>query len=115
MTGPSAIGSENGTPSSTMSAPAATRRCRIGTVIAGDGSPAVTYGMSAVRPAARRRANVESIRLKPGAPSAPRRIAFGPAVEPEAGALRDGVHVLVAATGEVDEQDGLARQRRREL
>ncbi len=42
MTGPSAIGSENGTPTSITSAPAVTSADMIGTVAAGDGSPAVT-------------------------------------------------------------------------
>ena len=41
ITGPSAIGSENGTPSSMMSAPASTSPCISGTVSAGCGSPAV--------------------------------------------------------------------------
>jgi hypothetical protein len=42
ITGPSAIGSENGTPSSSTSAPAATSDCMIGSVDASDGSPVVT-------------------------------------------------------------------------
>src|SRR3989442_3572274 len=63
ITGPSAIGSENGTPSSTTSAPAATSACSNGTVTAGVGSPAVTYGINATRPAARSVANLLSIRF----------------------------------------------------
>jgi len=47
MVGPSAIGSEKGTPSSRMSAPDPTSARMIGTVIAGVGSPAVTKGISA--------------------------------------------------------------------
>ncbi len=52
MAGPSAIGSENGTPISRMSLPASTMPWRIGTVLAFSGSPAVTKGISALRPAA---------------------------------------------------------------
>jgi hypothetical protein len=47
ITGPSAIGSENGTPSSRTSAPPATIACISGTVISGPGSPAV---MKVTRP-----------------------------------------------------------------
>src|SRR4051812_2347022 len=53
MIGPSAIGSENGTPISRMSAPARSRPCSRSTVASGDGCPAVTYGTSARRPVAR--------------------------------------------------------------
>jgi hypothetical protein len=42
ITGPSAIGSENGTPSSITSAPAATMPCISSTVTSAYGSPAVT-------------------------------------------------------------------------
>ena len=41
ITGPSAMGSEKGTPSSSRSAPASTRACISGTVTSGCGSPAV--------------------------------------------------------------------------
>src|SRR5882724_3891840 len=47
ITGPSAMGSENGTPSSITSAPAPARACISGTVTPGAGSPAVMYGISA--------------------------------------------------------------------
>src|SRR5689334_19769252 len=53
MMGPSAIGSENGTPISRMSAPARSSPCSRWTVASGDGCPAVTYGTSARRPDAR--------------------------------------------------------------
>ena len=49
MVGPSAIGSENGTPSSITSAPASTSACMTGTVASSDGSPAVMKGISALR------------------------------------------------------------------
>ena len=48
-TGPSAMGSENGTPISSRSAPAATMACNNGTVTSGCGSPAVTNGINALR------------------------------------------------------------------
>ena len=51
ITGPSAIGSENGTPSSRTSAPAATSACISGTVQDGSGSPAVINGINNLRPA----------------------------------------------------------------
>src|SRR5829696_1722769 len=53
ITGPSASGSENGTPTSTTSAPAASRPWRRATLRAGSGWPAVTYGTKARRPSRR--------------------------------------------------------------
>src|SRR5690349_5114315 len=53
MTGPSAIGSENGTPSSITSAPASTSPAISVRVASIDGWPAVIYGTSARRPDAR--------------------------------------------------------------
>src|SRR5712671_7167256 len=47
MVGPSARGSENGTPTSTKSAPAATTHRSASTDTAGVGKPAVRYGISA--------------------------------------------------------------------
>src|SRR5215813_5747532 len=119
ITGPSAIGSEKGTPSSIKSAPASTSACSRGTVTVGEGSPAVTYGISAVPPELRRRAKQASMRfmrqyacnrrLRPT-----RRIALRTAEEMEPGAISDRRHVLVAAPGEIHEQDSVACQRRRE-
>ena len=63
ITGPSAIGSENGTPSSMRSAPASTMACITGTVASGVGSPAVTNGMRAVRCCAFSAANRPAMRL----------------------------------------------------
>src|SRR6266480_3226342 len=51
MVGPSARGSENGTPTSTKSAPAAATRRSASRDRAGVGNPAVRYGISAARPA----------------------------------------------------------------
>src|SRR5688572_32922568 len=63
MTGPSAIGSENGTPSSMTSAPAAASACITGTVASSDGSPAVTNGTRALRPWALSEAKRELMRF----------------------------------------------------
>src|SRR5438552_17432938 len=49
MVGPSASGSENGTPTSTKSAPAAATHLRASSDTSGVGNPAVRYGMSAAR------------------------------------------------------------------
>src|SRR6476620_12474864 len=99
MTGPSAIGSENGTPSSITSAPPPTSACMSGTALAGVGSPAVTKGISAFRASRRSVSKVAAIR------------DIG-RLELDAELLCDGVHVLVAAPGEVDEQDLLLGQPR---
>src|SRR5262245_19050341 len=100
MVGPSAIGSEKGTPSSMMSAPPETSASMMGTVAAGLGSPAVTKGISAFLFCAWSLLNACAMRdmseLHPG--------AFG-----------DGVHVLVAAAGEVDQQHLVLAQGRGDL
>src|SRR6185437_2761319 len=62
ITGPSAIGSEKGTPSSITSAPPAASACMNSTVRAGSGSPAVMNGISPFRPSADNAANVFLIR-----------------------------------------------------
>src|SRR5437588_12831903 len=49
MVGPSASGSENGTPTSTKSAPAAATHLSASSDTSGVGNPAVRYGMSAAR------------------------------------------------------------------
>src|SRR5438105_2903936 len=53
MIGPSAMGSENGTPTSTTSTPALSSPASSSSVASGDGCPAVIYGTSARRPPAR--------------------------------------------------------------
>src|SRR3546814_18772854 len=63
MVGPSAIGSENGTPSSITSAPASTSACMTGTSDSSEGSPAVMKGISALRLADLRWANLVSMRF----------------------------------------------------
>src|SRR5436305_3419161 len=62
MIGPSAIGSENGTPISMTSAPASCSPCTSSSVALGEGCPAVTYGTSARRPDARSWANCSARR-----------------------------------------------------
>ncbi|KAG1221100.1 hypothetical protein G6F68_021019 [Rhizopus microsporus] len=63
ITGPSAMGSENGTPSSITSAPASTSAFIRGSVAAGDGSPAAIYGISAAaRPDSAVRAKAAAMR-----------------------------------------------------
>ena len=86
ITGPSAMGSENGTPSSSTSAPASTSACISGTVAAGEGSPAA-MGISAdARPEAAVRAKAAAIRSL--------RVIM--ASQLDAAAFGDGMHVLVA-------------------
>src|SRR5262245_52882862 len=60
MTGPSAIGSENGNPTSMTSAPAAGSSASRLAVVPRSGSPAVTNGRKALWPVARSRTNVAS-------------------------------------------------------
>src|SRR6185437_6726491 len=118
ITGPSAIGSENGTPSSITSAPALTSACRIGTVCEGAGSPAVTKGMRALRRFAPSDRPGPSPRPSPegeGEINFSKALAMRLISERDAGGLGDGVHVLVAAAGEVHEEDPVARHRGRDL
>src|SRR5688500_11194541 len=95
ITGPSAIGSEKGTPTSTTSAPASSRPCSSASERSRSGCPAVTYGTSALRPVARSVSNrwlsrsgevvadadaitIRILRLDDGAGAAlARRILFG--------------------------------------
>src|SRR5262245_42538660 len=81
ITGPSASGSENGTPTSRTSAPARSSAFRISADRARSGSPAVTYVTSPGRFSARSRSNVLASRDM----------------------FLHGVHVLVAAAGEIDQ------------
>src|SRR5438445_11271290 len=53
IVGPSSRGSLNGTPTSTMSAPAASARRSASSEAGGVGKPAVRYGINAARPSPR--------------------------------------------------------------
>src|SRR3954468_16164732 len=64
MTGPSAIGSENGTPTSMTSAPASSRPLSNSIVPAIEGSPAVMYGTNARRFAFRSAAKRSSMTVR---------------------------------------------------
>ena len=70
VTGPSAMGSEKGTPSSIRSAPAETMACISGTVASRAGSPAVTKGIRAVRRRPRSSSKRAATRLIGSAPRA---------------------------------------------
>src|SRR5436309_2117548 len=72
-TGPSAIGSENGTPSSITSAPSATAARTRSRVVGRSGSPAVKYGTSATWPRAPSAAKVPAMRLTRASPRGARR------------------------------------------
>src|SRR3954464_8405148 len=63
ITGPSASGSENGTPSSTRSAPWSAQARPIATEVSTSGKPPIRYGISAARPGAA--ANAAAIRAWP--------------------------------------------------
>src|SRR5437660_8171074 len=104
MVGPSASGSLNGTPTSMKSAPAASARRSAARHPAGDGYPAVRYGISAARPA-------------PPARSACHRRAIGWSdkvvadLDPvllRVGDLDDGPRIvaLLIALGQVGEESG---------
>src|ERR1041384_6646030 len=64
MTGPSAMGSENGRPSSMTSAPASCRPWIKSIVADASGCPAVMYGTRARFPDCFRAANAEAIRFR---------------------------------------------------
>src|SRR5205823_2128273 len=93
MTGPSASGSENGTPTSSTSAPARSSARRISAERGRSGSPAVVYVTSPVVRSERRRAKRSAILPIP---------PFLPVLH--------CLHVLVAASGKIDEHDAVASQ-----
>src|SRR4051812_36779650 len=67
MTGPSASGSENGTPSSTRSAPESAYASATANEVSMSGNPPIMYGMSAARPSRRARSNAPLMSSAPGA------------------------------------------------
>src|SRR5574338_260533 len=111
MVGPSAMGSEKGTPSSMMSAPPATRARIRGRVNSGSGSPAVMKGIRALRPLAARLAKVVWILDMGNSAGQPKSPAES---EGYAGALGHGVHVLVAPAGKIHQQQLFLGQGRRQ-
>lgn len=113
MTGPSASGSEYGTPSSIMSAPAFSSSTTISTVVRRSGSPVVMNGMSAVRCSALSLSKTRSIgfMLQPSEishnrfhvlVSAPRKMT---AIVWPAG--RDGASFITWATAWADSKAGM--------
>src|SRR5664279_5174838 len=125
ITGPSAMGSLNGTPSSMMSAPAAAIANMIAAVPSACGSPVVMYGMTALRWHSRSAAKVALMRLiaGPGAtpaararrdPSSGTGVTLSSRSSPRV-ELRHGGDVLVATARQVDEQVLIAAQGRCEL
>src|SRR3954453_9878421 len=67
MTGPSASGSENGTPSSTRSAPDSAYASAIALEVSRSGKPPIMYGIRADRPSLRAASNACLIRPTPAA------------------------------------------------
>src|SRR3954471_20821825 len=103
ITGPSASGSLNGTPSSTRSAPASAYATPTATEASTSGKPPIRYGISAARPGAALKA--AAMRAEPVSPAAVTRRP------PSSLAAQLGQHflqVLVAAPGQAHEVE-LAR------
>src|SRR5262245_21003713 len=80
IAGPSAIGSVNGMPSSTTSAPAAGRARRMASEVSRSGSPAVRNVTSAARPCVLRSAKRRSMRVLMGYARCSLGRAFAPAL-----------------------------------
>src|SRR5271163_3180298 len=104
LAGPSAIGSENGTPSSIRSAPRASSSSTSRRVVSRSGSPATMNGISAASPRARRSRNLRFILPAP---------AMSLHRHPEG--LGDRAHILVAAAGQIHDHDLFLWQLRRQL
>src|ERR1044072_3252152 len=92
MTGPSAIGSLNGTPSSINVAPDCARLTRSFSVVARSGSPAVMKGMNPFFPSRLRFVNESAMRPK--------------ALRPQL--FAHGIYVLITATRKIHDQDFIA-------
>src|SRR5580704_16717918 len=100
ITGPSATGSLNGTPSSITSAPASAAASTIFSVAASDGSPAVMYATRPISPAS------ESARNR----CAMRPVGFGAvtAVCDDAkfsDIARENIHILIATSGKIQDYE----------
>src|ERR1041384_3899583 len=102
MVGPSARGSENGTPTSTRSAPAAATRCRASSDAAAVGNRAVRYGISAARPASR------TVRHRAAMGRSDKVVADLEAVFDRVGDLDDGARevALLIALREIGQEAG---------
>src|SRR5512143_168214 len=114
ITGPSAMGSENGTPSSMMSAPASTSACINGTVRPLPGSPAVMNGIRAFLFCACSAVKVSPMRLMVWSSENSVRMGM-PGLQRDPRYLRHGVDVLVTASGQVHQDDLVLAQGRREF
>src|ERR1051326_207974 len=115
-TGPSAIGSLKGMPSSIMSAPARSRASSSGTVSAGSGSPNVRNGTNPASPRSRKGDKHPASRRPPQGPKPPgapppRRVR--PSSQRPSDEARHGLHVLVATPGKADDENLLLVHRRR--
>src|SRR5436190_7484636 len=107
ITGPSASGSENGTPSSIRSAPASTYASATAIAARASGKPPMRYGISAARRSPRAKAKAREMR------SAPPPVWPPTSAPPESPSLRSGIEVtdarhyfrqiLVSATAEADQ------------
>src|SRR5690348_9477660 len=116
ITGPSASGSLNGTPSSIRSAPASAYAMPTATEVSASGNPPIRYGISAARPDAA--LNAAAMRARPVSATAVtrrpwRRLRRRPPSRVPAQLREDFFEVLVAAPGQAHEVE-LARLARRE-
>src|SRR5687768_6118671 len=100
MTGPSAIGSENGTPTSITSAPASSSPFRSSTVSGTPGSPAVMYGTSARLPFCFIAAKRDAISFLDEVVANPDAISFGTFCLDDRAAIR-AMLVLVGEVGKI--------------
>src|SRR4051812_18298603 len=102
ITGPSAMGSENGSPNSITSAPASRNACISSTVRSASGCPAVMYGTSARFPAALSAANRFAI-------ASDEIVADPDAISVRIVGLDDGAEedAVGVAIGQVDERSGM--------
>src|ERR1041385_7869471 len=99
MTGPSAIGSLNGTPSSISVAPVRDNSISSCSVVARSGSPAVMYGMRPFFPCCLRFVKTSAMR--------PKRLRLQ--------SFAHGIYVLVSTSGKVHDDHLITSQRARDF
>src|SRR5689334_13070980 len=99
MTGPSAIGSLNGTPSSISVAPARDNAISSCSVVARSGSPAVIYGMRPFFPCCLRLVKTSAMR--------PKRLQLQ--------GFAHGIYVFVSAPGKIHDDQLIATQLARDF